>query len=372
MTIKGATASSWTPRLLRLWRQGKAGPTDTVTPRELKSIARGVQRLSAGFTSERELIGRSYFDDPALLGAYLLFYWQLSYAQGRALLGELPPLRGAVLDLGSGPSPFAFAALDSGAPSAVAADRSRAALGVARALAQQRSAPLTTREWKHSATLPDGTYQLIVAGHFLNELTHLGAPARAEFLVKVAEKLEVGGTLLIVEPALRETSRDLLRVRDILVGAGFAIRAPCFFRGNCPALTKPSDWCHAERDWEVPPLVHAIARAAGLHKSALKMSYLAVASPGEVWAAAPEGTVFRVVSEQLAGKGRARIIGCGPSGRRPLSLQHKHETAGNREFLNLARGDVVKLEGVRASGDGLVLEPTSSVQVVHRAGERVE
>jgi hypothetical protein len=41
-------------------------------------------------------------DDPRLLGAYLLFYWPVSYAQARSVLGELERRPREVLDLGSG------------------------------------------------------------------------------------------------------------------------------------------------------------------------------------------------------------------------------------------------------------------------------
>ncbi len=41
---------------------------------------------------------------------------------------------------------------------------------------------------------------------------------------------------MLIEPALRETSRELLAVRDQLLAAGLQVVAPCFFQGPCPAL----------------------------------------------------------------------------------------------------------------------------------------
>ncbi|MBM4381500.1 MAG: 50S ribosomal protein L11 methyltransferase, partial [Deltaproteobacteria bacterium] len=131
----------WMPRLIAAWRKarntGRAapGPADRLTPQEVKEVASGVRQLSLGLTRDRELAGAKYMDDPKLLGAYLLFYWPVSYAQGRQLLGELPQRPRTVLDLGSGPAPLAFAAQDAGAAEVTAADRSRPALELARALA---------------------------------------------------------------------------------------------------------------------------------------------------------------------------------------------------------------------------------------------
>jgi SAM-dependent methyltransferase len=307
-------------------------------------------------------------DDPRLLGAYLLFYWPVSYAQARAALPEVGRRPRAVLDLGSGPGPLAFAATDAGAREVLAADRSRAALDLARALAIEAAESLGTRDWAPERPLPDGQFDLITMGHVLNELYKGDVGLRAALVEKVAARLSPGGSLLLMEPALRETSRKLLEVRDRLVAAGYAVRAPCLFRGPCPALVKETDWCHADRAWNMPPLVEALAHAAGLHKESLKMSYLVLAPKGEAWTAPPAGRLFRIVSEQLVGKGRARLMACGPEGRVGLALQDKHHTERNRLFAKLQRGDVVRVEGTEERGDGFSLTDQSSLEIVASAG----
>jgi ribosomal protein RSM22 (predicted rRNA methylase) len=176
---------------------------------------------------------------------------------------------------------------------------------------------------------------------------------------------------VVIEPALRDTSRALLRVRDLLVARGYAVRAPCLFRGPCPALLRETDWCHAERPIEPPPIVAQLGKAAGLRKEAVKMSYLVLAPRGEDWAAPPAGRVFRIVSEPLASKGRLRYMGCGPEGRVGLSLQEKHVTEANRRFAELLRGDVVEIAGAEPRGDGLALGEGSTMKVVAPAGRPV-
>ena len=149
------------------------------------------------------------------------------------------------------------------------------------------------------------------------------------------------------------------------------MRAPCLFRGACPALAREGDWCHAERPAEPPPLVAQIAKAAGLRREAVKMSYLVLAPRGEGWPAPPHGRTFRIVSEPLAGKGRRRYMGCGPEGRMGLSLQEKHQAEGNRRFERLLRGDVIRATGGEPRGDGLALDAASTVEVVAPAGQPV-
>ena len=374
----------WMPRLLSVWRAARArgrkglptdGPPDRLGPQELKEVAAGVRQLSMGLTRERKLAGARYMDDPKLLGAYLLFYWPVSYAQGRQALGELPRRPRQVLDLGSGPGPLAFAAMDAGGQQILAADRSAQALQLARALATEAGEALSTREWDPTRSAPpEGRYDLITMGHVLNELFGTGPKAvaqRASLLERLSTQLAPGGTLLVLEPALRDTSRALLEVRDALVAKGFAVRFPCLFRGPCPALIKETDWCHAERPWTPPRVVEEIARAASLHKESLKMSYLALAPPGEAWAEPPSGRVFRIVSEPLAGKGRQRYMACGPEGRLGLAMQTRHRSDENAIFLKLQRGDVVAVTGVEERGDGLALGEDSTVQSVAPAGRGV-
>ena len=372
--------SGWMPRLIATWRKARnkgrpaAGPADRLTPQEVKEVAAGVRQLSLGLTRERELAGAKYMDDPKLLGAYLLFYWPVSYAQGRQVLAELPQRPRTVLDLGSGPAPLAFAAQDAGAAEVTAADRSRPALELARALAAEAGEALSTREWDplRGTGAPDGTYDAITMGHVLNELHGTGPEAvqkRAALCETLLAKLKKGGSLVVVEPALRDTSRALLELRDILVGKGYAVRAPCLFRGpSCPALHKPSDWCHAERSWQPPSVLDELARAASLHKESLKMSYLVLAPAGEAWPELPAGRHFRIVSEPLEGKGRARYMACGPEGRVGLALQQKHETPANKAFFFLRRGDVLRLDVTEPRGDGLALDDKSTVKVVAPAG----
>lgn len=365
----------WMPRLVAVWRRHRKLPPGppTLAGRELKEIGQGVRALSAGLTRDRALVGARYLDDPRLLGAYLLFYWPVSYAQARAVLGELPRRPRSVLDLGSGPGPVAFAALDAGASEVTAADRSAPALTLARALAAEAEEPLATRAWSGGAALPDGAFDTITLGHVLNELGR-GPSAlaeRAALLERAAAQLRPGGSLVVLEPALRDTSRELLSVRDLLVARGYAVRAPCLWRGACPALVKATDWCHAERTWSPPPMLDALAREAGLHKEALKMSYLVLAPRGEAWPEPPPGRLFRIVSEPLEGKGRQRYMGCGPEGRVGLALQEKHRTAANEAFFGLRRGDVVAVDGTEPRGDGLALVEGSSVRKVAAAGQEV-
>ncbi|HWV38590.1 MAG TPA: small ribosomal subunit Rsm22 family protein [Vulgatibacter sp.] len=369
----------WMPALVATWRRvrGRRGPPGELSPAEVKEVGAAVRRLSLGLTRERELAGARYMEDPRLLGAYLLFYWPVSYAQARRALEELGGAPRKVLDLGSGPAPMALAAADHGAAEVIAADRSAPALEMARAIAGQGGGALRTRRWDGlhgEGEAPDGTFDIVTIGHALNELwagDEAASARRAQLLERLLGRVGPKGSLLVIEPALRETSRDLLEVRDRLVDAGYAVRTPCLYRGGCPALEKASDWCHAQRPWTPPRVVQQIAGAAGLRKEALKMTALAIAPRGEGWPEHGPERLFRIVSEPLPSKGRLRYVGCGPEGRVGLAMQERHESPATRPFRSLARGDVIAVAGTEEKGDGLALGPEGAVRIVARAGEPI-
>lgn len=363
--------SRWIPTLIDVWRASRkvgAGPEDRLLPGEQREIAAGVRCLSRGLTGPRALAGSRYMDDPGLLGAYLLFYWPISYAQARHALRALTSRPRSVLDLGSGPGPMAFAALDGGAREVTVADRSEPALELARQIAIRRGESISIRVWKAAnQPIPEGRFALVTMSHLLNELWK-GQPdalqRRAGLIERAIERLEPGGRALVLEPALRETSRDMLGVRDLIAARGVAPLSPCLYRGSCPALVKDTDWCHAEVPWEPPRLVAELARGAGLHKESLKMTAFVFGRASEVPAFPDDVDLFRIVSEPLASKGRQRFMGCGPRGRIGLSLQTKHLTESNERFARLRRGDLVRIQGCEEKGDGLALGPDSRVEFV--------
>jgi SAM-dependent methyltransferase len=201
----------------------------------------------------------------------------------------------------------------------------------------------------------DRKFDLILAAHLLNELfVAVRAPertlARAQKVRDWCETLLAPeGIMVIVEPALRETSRELLAVRDRLLEAGLRVIAPCLWTGPCPALARERDWCHdaAAGDSQGP----------GQRARRVDFSYLALRAAGEPRSGAPDAgaadpALFRIVSDALVDKGRLRFFGCGPSGRDALVRLNRHRTAANLAFDRLARGDLARIAQAAQAGDG--------------------
>jgi len=314
-----------------------------------------VERIHAGLVGERALIGTPYLGNPELRRQYDRAIAPRTRAALEKILAEVAPApwparRLRLLDLGAGTgaASAAFFAHFGDDMDVVAVDQV-AAPGVLAADLEKWDLPPRV----------DGRFDFIVAAHVLNEL-HAKEPAATRVAVR-ARKVQVwcnrlladGGTLILLEPALRETSRELLAVRDQVVAAGLVVVAPCLWIGPCPALGRERDWCHDT------------ALRAGVTGPAARVdfSYLVLRSQGDP---ITDPTLFRIVSEPLVEKGRLRLYGCGPAGRQPLVRLRRHATETNAAFAELERGDLARIARTTFARDGLRVTPET---VVSRLGE---
>jgi SAM-dependent methyltransferase len=361
--------------LLRL----SGGPSDALTPQEEKKAAAAIGALHEGLVGDRVLARPETYDAAAHLGAYLLWWWPQSYAKVRGALALSPHAlsqvgkagRAQLLDLGAGTGPAAAAALDHLAlaglkAEALLCDRSEASLDEARGLI---TSPLRTEQRdlsRGAAGLPgeEGRFDLICAANVLSELPGSAAD-RAAMVRLAAGRLNPGGRLLLLEPALRETGRGLLEVRDLLLGPHaqpLSVYAPCFTQQPCPALEHPRDWCTAEQPWEPPAYFRSLSKALGLHAAEAPVQFAAVVLGAEP---APPGVErHRVVGLPPPEKGKKRLFICSAAGRAPLVRLDRDAAPANSALDTATRGDVLRLTGLTEKGDGLRLSKDGTAELV--------
>ena len=205
----------------------------------------------------------------------------------------------------------------------------------------------------------EAPFHLIMAGGLLNELR----PRAEEGLVRATlAALAPGGVLLLLEPALRHTSRRLHRLRDGLLSSGEAVAlAPCTHLGPCPMLEGDRDWCHERRSWLPPPMLRQLASVTGLRRRDLRFAYLTLAGPG-IPPLPDREQASRVVSAQLGGKGRMELFLCGAVGRQRVVLLKRHLGDATRAFSQLERGHLAWVEGGSLLGNEFRLDQESRVR----------
>lgn len=377
----------WLPELAAIWRSRhpartrEAGSGGLGAP-ELAAVARALHKLQRGLTGERSLSGSAYMDDADLFGAYLLYYWPVSYMQVSLVLEELgaslaPEPR--CLDLGAGPGPMAAALVDIGATELTLTDTSQPALDVALELLRARAPTIRARavssqlcDLESDAALPPGPYDLVVFGHSLNELWQ-GLPDRHDRLLRLLRRASVllspEGVLLVIEPAALAVSRAALELRDALAAVGHEILGPCPGSYACPALAAgPQRTCHLDTPWSPPEPLRSLAREAGLDRQSVKCTWFALRRSDAPAAARREES--RVVSDPMLNKaGRVRYFLCGQGSLTTVSADRRSGRARSLGFFALRRGDRVSLSGAETRVGGLGIAETTDL-VVHRRAPR--
>lgn len=261
----------------------------------------------------------------------------LAELAGRGVLPARRPLR--VLDLGAGCGAMTLGLATAVEDVAITAiDRDAAALGIA-AAALRRFAPRVAFSAQPGdvtqATLP--ACDLAVMGTLLNELPE---PAALAVVERALAAVTDDGAVIVVEPALRATSRALHAIRDAMIARGAHVFAPCTRRSApCTALADPDDWCHEDRPLVLPPRTAELARLTHLRDGGMKFSYLVLRRAPA--ALVDEPGAWRLVSAARIAKGKHEVIGCGERGRVTLRLLKRNRTADNRTLERAARGEVV-------------------------------
>jgi SAM-dependent methyltransferase len=355
-----------------------AGARGWATSRDVGRLAAQVVALSEAYNDASRARAKVKDAGAARLG----FSFARDVPKGAAAVRELVAvgaLRGApavtVLDIGAGLGATTWGvvrALEAagavGAVDATWVDSDAHALEVASAIARAREGKGTVPV--RATTMPRALgafddlprFDLVLVGQVLSELD-VGVPedARVERHAKLLatwldRRVEPHGSLVVVEPALRDRSRHLHRVRDVLAASGATVFAPCLHAAPCPALARETDWCHEDLDVDLPAWLVPVARAAGLRREGLTFSYLVLRKDGTTLArssAVPaSATRLRVVSGAIATKGKLEAFLCGELDRDGARLVARARTMRldrdasptNAAWDDLARGDVLTID----------------------------
>jgi hypothetical protein len=206
-----------------------------------------------------------------------------------------------------------------------------------------------------------GQFDLVLLGNVLSELA-VGVSEderlarHVQWLLRLLdEQTAAGGALVVVEPALRDRTRYLHRIRDALVERGQIVFAPCLHSERCPALRRDTDWCHEDLAIDLPGWLAPVARAAGLRWQGLTFSYLVVRRGGRLvdhFNKGPAGVRLRVVSEIMPSKGKTEAFLCGEfvaegrvvCSRERVSRLDRAATPLNDAWDELRRGDILVVD----------------------------
>ena len=248
--------------------------------------------------------------------AYATARLPATYAALRTALGELalraPSLRPrSLLDLGSGPGTAVWAACDTwdgiDRATTVEAEPEMAALAV------ELGAPVPVNAVAGllPGAMPGGRHDLVTIGYLLGEVHEAAARATLE-----AAWAATGGALVVVEPGTPDGYRRVLAARQLLLGLGARIAAPCPHDRDCPLAGAAGEWCHfavrLPRSRE-----HRAVKAASAAYEDEKLSYVACTREGA------EPAADRVLRHPQVRPGHVSLDLCTADGRVAVTVSKR-------------------------------------------------
>lgn len=337
-------------------------------------LSQAVADLSRAYTREREDLAELVGDDRAY-SARLQFFLSRDLLKVHGPLAELHSVnalpaarRWRVLDLGAGLGTTSLGIARFGACTqcvdelaVTAVDIDPEALELFAALARDLrllpGVPIALESHAHDLTrrfVPSevrGPFELIVIGLALNELHgRLGTAELVSRVLECAQLLSDDGCLIILEPALRATSRALQALRDSLIErlhseqAALHVFAPCLHEGPCPMRVRERDYCHERIPCELPEPLAQLAASAHLRERDLTYSYLTLhrqaRSLAELRSTQP---LLRAISGQLTSKGKTEVWLCQPEHAARAMRLDRHRTPSNAAFEAAQRGSVLHI-----------------------------
>lgn len=367
------------PVLMGAWRRmhKEAGPSDKLQTREFRRVVTAVQTLQEGLETSNKLVGKDYFADKELLGAYLLYQWVIHYQQGLSILGELPVEPKRVLDICSGPGAFALAAIKHGATDVTATDQNLAALQLGAEVCGRSGYALNIRQWncrKHPLPL-EGKFDVIILGHCLTELfpsneSHWHVK-QMEFLSMLFNRLTPQGYLVIVDNSFLDTNRRILQMRDTLVERGVPVQAPCVWKGACPALQTKNSPCYAQREFYKPYIVKEIQRAAQINLGSLKMSYVIFRHPQSQWPHLDDKKYYRIISPPVESFHGTRFYLCGVDGKKNLGSRLDVIPKEAKAFNYLKRGELIAVQDAYENLQAMDIIAGTKIEVAAACGKPI-
>jgi ribosomal protein RSM22 (predicted rRNA methylase) len=317
--------------------------------------------MSNSFTRDRARLSSDYFADEDSRYAYIALFLLTNAKKVCHLLEQHQDLFPKsktinILDIGAGPGTALLAASSFLAKTRpdlgvrfVAVDSSSTMFKTAKELAKNILPENHEIDWvvgdmsKLRKTLGDLKFDLAIAANSLNEIPQ---DMRARVC---SQALNASDNMIIVDPALKNTSRKLMALRDkLLTEEGALVLAPCTHQHDCHMLkANERDWCHFYIEWKRPRLIEMIDHATGLDHRYLKLSYLALSKAEHPALSAS----WCVVSSPLSSKGKVELVLCGNGALKRIRRLNRNASSENEGFARARRGDLVTFEDKDRPGE---------------------
>lgn len=338
-------------------------------------IAGYVSRLSDNFV--RSAQPDDYLNSIDVYIAYLLYFMPINMLKLPHLLNKLDLSRHKtikILDCGTGTGTFALSAIDYFSHNypnikldITLTDKAISHIDKTRKLfksmleAGDISANMINYHTLDLTDIDDlkNKYDLIILGNIINEIDTAKYPL---ILEKLNNLLEDNGSIIMIEPALKELSQKALHFRDESIGHSLFPIFPCIQTlekpSLCPAL-RDNDWCHQTRSIDQDKWISGIDRHTGFLKDDIRYTGIIFSRHKKI----DDANSWRVVSDMMGEKGLSKAYLCHDDSRVLARRLDKNKSDSNSKWSRLKKGDMIKLEDNEYSNNTIGISKNTVIEV---------
>lgn len=322
--------------------------------KKIEEIRELLFQLSHIFTHKRTAVKEEF--DEKFERAYLAFFSPLSYIKTLCILKEAFTFLGTkknmrILDIGVGQGAGSLAGFDllkslgESPDEIICIDRRSSSYNILEELNIPHQYRIMNVEDFGIRRM--GSFELVL---IINSLTEAFGFDPLFLWRKISlifdQILSENGILLIIEPALKDSTRCLMKIRDIFVKEREgSIIAPCILIKECPMLKVASrnEWCHFSIRWEPPRFMEIINRELKRDIECPKFSYLIIFKGKFSF---PENYLDagRVVSHLQVEKGKKKFYLCKKDNYICFEKLERDASQINRTFDEVSKGDILRID----------------------------
>lgn len=201
-------------------------------------------------------------------------------------------------------------------------------------------------------------YDIIILGNIINEIDIAKYP---QILKKLNNLLEDNGSIIMIEPALRELSQKALRFRDEGINHGLFPIFPCIQTiekpSSCPAL-RDNDWCHQTHSIDQDKWISGIDKHTGFLKDDIRYTGIIFSKQKSI----NDANSWRIVSDMMGEKGLSRVYLCHDDSRILARRLDKNKSDTNSVWSKLKKGDMIKLQDNEYNNNRIAILKNTIIQ----------
>jgi len=206
----------------------------------------------------------------------------------------------------------------------------------------------------------DNLKDIIVLSLVLSELSSYDS---ISLIKKILRHLKKDGIFIIIEPALRKCSLNLISIRNKIIKQNINVLLPCLFENECQLEKQSKYWCYKELKWNAPEHIQIINRKLYRDIHNLKFSFL-ILSPKKIERNSLKN-IYRSITSPSLEKGKTTLKACNSNAEIiNIELLKRDLSGDNKQFLELQIGTCFTIDDFEDKAGSIRIKKTTKIKSI--------